>query len=143
MPRIFEPRPLLLDTHIWVWLVEGSETLTAGARRSISRAASAGELRIAAITMWEVAMLSARNRIVLDEPIGRWLDQALTRSAVVVEPLSPEVAVESCELPGVFHRDPVDRMLVATARVTKATLMARDHRILDYAAEGHLSATQA
>jgi PIN domain nuclease of toxin-antitoxin system len=93
--------------------------------------------------MWEIAMLSSRNRIVLEEPIGRWLDQALTRSAVVVEPLSPEVAVESCELPGVFHRDPVDRMLVATARVTKATLMTRDRRILDYAAEGHLSAMQA
>jgi PIN domain nuclease of toxin-antitoxin system len=62
---------------------------------------------------------------------------------VTVEPLSPSIAVESCELPEMFHRDPVDRLIVATARVANATLMTRDRQILDYAARGHLTAIAA
>ncbi len=88
-------------------------------------------------------MLSSRNRVELGKQAILWLDEALARSGVGVEPLSAQIAVESCELPGRFHRDPADRMIVATARVTNATLMTRDRRILDYAAEGHLTAIPA
>jgi PIN domain nuclease of toxin-antitoxin system len=52
----------------------------------------------------------------------------------MIVPLSPSIAVESWELPGTFHADPADRIIVATARVTGATLLTRDRRILDYAA---------
>ena len=56
----------------------------------------------------------------------------------IIEPLSPEIAVESCNLPAGFRSDPADQIIVATARVSNATLMTRDRRILDYAAAGHL-----
>jgi PIN domain nuclease of toxin-antitoxin system len=88
-------------------------------------------------------MLSSRNRVELGKQAILWLDEALARSGVGVEPLRAQIAVESCGLPGRFHRDPADRMIVATARVTNATLMTRDRRILDYAAEGHLTAIPA
>jgi PIN domain nuclease of toxin-antitoxin system len=55
----------------------------------------------------------------------------------------PQIAVEACSLPEAFHRDPADRMIVATARVTSAVLMTRDRQILDYAARGHLTAIAA
>ena len=83
------------------------------------------------------------GRIVLGKPTNLWLDAALAEPGPIVEPLSARVAIESCELPGAFHGDPADRMIVATARVTNATLMSRDRRILDYAAGGHVTAVAA
>lgn len=85
-------------------------------------------------------MLSARNRIELGKHALLWLDEALARSGVGIEPLNARIAVESYELPGRFHADPADRMIVATARVINATVMTRDRLILDYAAAGHLAA---
>jgi PIN domain nuclease of toxin-antitoxin system len=133
----------LLDTHVWLWLVLGTANLSSTARSTIVRAASTGDLRIAAITLWEIALLAARNRITLGKPTIQWIEQAVTASFASVEPLTAQVAVESCELPDRFHRDPADRMIVATARVTGAVLMTQDRQILNYAARGHLTAVAA
>jgi PIN domain nuclease of toxin-antitoxin system len=143
MPKTSEPRALLLDTHIWLWVVAGSDELPAEARHTIAGAVGAGMLRIAAISLWEIALLASRGRIVLGKPIGVWLDEALADPGPAIEPLTPRIAIESHELPERIHGDPADRMIVATARVTGATLMTRDHRILDYAAHGHLAAIAA
>jgi PIN domain nuclease of toxin-antitoxin system len=143
MPKISEQRPLLLDTHVWFWLVLGNAALSSAARKTISDVASVGNLRIAAITVWEIALLASRNRLVLGKPTILWVDEAVAASTVTVEPLSPSIAVESWELPETFHSDPADRMIVATARVTGAVLMTRDRQILDYAARGHLTAIAA
>lgn len=140
MSTTSEHRPLLLDTHIWLWLVLGAGRLSAMARSKIVDAASFGNLRIAAITAWEIALLAARNRVALGKPTLRWIEEAVAGSFVIVEPLSTAVAVESWELPDRFHQDPADRIIVATARVTGAVLMTQDRRILDYAARGHLTA---
>ena len=138
-----ELRPLLLDTHIWLWLVLGSAVLSSAGRKRISGAASVGNLRIAAITVWEIALLASRSRIILGKPTILWVAEADAASTVTIEPLSPSIAVKSWELPETFHPDPADRMIVATARVTGAVLMTRDQQILDYAARGHLTATAA
>jgi PIN domain nuclease of toxin-antitoxin system len=143
MPKTSERPSLLLDTHIWLWLVLGTEVLSSAARRTISGAASVGALRIAAITLWEIALLASRHRLFLGKPTTMWVHEAIAASAVSLEPLSPSVAVESWQLPETFHFDPVDRMIVATARVTGAILMTRDRKILDYAGHGHLRAIAA
>jgi len=143
MPRTSDPDLLLLDTHVWLWLVAGSADLSTGARLTIDEAAAAGTLRVAAISLWEVALLASRGRIILGKSIGLWLEEALADPGPAIDPLSPQIAVESYVLPDVFHRDPADRLIVATARVANATLMTRDQRILDYAARGHLTAIAA
>jgi PIN domain nuclease of toxin-antitoxin system len=143
MPKTFEPQPLLLDTHVWLWLVAGSLELSTDTRLSINRAAAAGILRIAAISLWEIALLASRGRIVLGKSISLWLMEALAEPVPAIEPLSPQIAVESYALPDVFHPDPADRMIVATARVTGATLLTRDRPILAYAARGYLAAIAA
>jgi PIN domain nuclease of toxin-antitoxin system len=143
MRRTSDPVLLLLDTHVWLWLVAGSRDLSAEARDAIDRALGAGTLRIAAISLWEIALLASRGRIVLGKSIGSWLDEALADPGPAIDPLSPQIAVESHALPDGFHRDPTDRLIVATARVANATLMTRDRRILDYAARGHLTAIAA
>ena len=88
-------------------------------------------------------MLASRGRIVLGKSISLWLDKALAEPGPAIEPLNQQVAIESYALPEVFHPDPADRMIVATARVTGAVLMTRDRQILDYAARGHLTAIAA
>ena len=143
MTRTSDPDLVLLDTHVWLWLVAGSPDLATEARHTIDRAAAAGTLRIAAISLWEIALLASRGRIVLSKSIGSWLAEALADPAPAIDPLSPQIAVEACSLPEAFHRNPADRMIVATARITNAILITRDQQILDYAARGHLTAIAA
>jgi PIN domain nuclease of toxin-antitoxin system len=143
MPRTSDPDLLLLDTHVWLWLNAGSPDLSTQARHTINGAAAAGTLRIVAISLWETALLASHGRIVLGKSIGLWLEEALANPGPAIDPLSPQIAIESYALPDVFHRDPADRLIVATARVANATLMTRDQRILDYAARGHLRAIAA
>jgi PIN domain nuclease of toxin-antitoxin system len=141
--RTSDPELLLLDTHVWLWLNAGSPDLSRKTRDTINEAATAGTLRIAAISLWEIALLASRGRIVLGKSIGLWLKEALADPGPAIDPLSPQIAIESYAIPDVFHRDPADRLIVATARVANATLMTRDRRILDYAARGHLTAIAA
>jgi PIN domain nuclease of toxin-antitoxin system len=143
MPKTSEVQPLLLDTHVWLWLVAGSPELSKQARQTVDRAAAAGTLRIAAISLWEIALLASHGRIVLGKSISLWLEEALAEPGPAIEPLSPQIAIESYALPDVFHPDPADRMIVATARVIGATLLTRDRQILDYAVRGHLTTITA
>jgi PIN domain nuclease of toxin-antitoxin system len=143
MPRTSEPRSLLLDTHVWIWFMLASDELAVSGRDVINRAAAAGRLRIAAISLWETTLLVSGGRIVLGRPLVQWITQAVSAPGLAIEPLLPQVAVEAYSLPDRFHRDPADRLIVATARVANATLMTRDRRILDYAGRGHLTAIVA
>ena len=88
MSRTSDPDLLLLDTHVWLWLVAGSSDLSMEARHTISGAATAGTLRIAAISLWEIALLASRGRIVLGKSIGPWLEEALADPGPVIDPLS-------------------------------------------------------
>jgi len=143
MPRTSEPRSLLLDTHVWIWFMLASDELAVNGRNVINRAAATGRLRIAAISLWETALLASGGRVVLGRPLVQWMTQAVSAPGLAIEPLLPQVAVEAYSLPDRFHRDPADRLIVATARVVNATLMTRDRRILDYADRGHLTAIAA
>lgn len=134
---------LLLDTHVWIWVVAGDARLASGMRGLIERAAGRAALSIAAISMWEITILAAHGRITLAKPTLEWIENALRSSSVAIEPLTPRIAADSCELPGRFHNDPADRLIVATARATDASLMTRDRRMLDYAALGHMRALAA
>jgi PIN domain nuclease of toxin-antitoxin system len=143
MKRTSEPRPLLLDTHVWIWFMLADAELATGEQNTINCAAASGQLRIAAISVWEAVLLAARGRVALGRPLAQWMTEAVSAPGLSIEPLLPQVAVEACSLPEAFHRDPADRLIVATARVTNATLMTRDRRILDYATRGHLTAIAA
>lgn len=129
---------LLLDTHVWLWLVQRDSTLKPPAVAAIDEAAAGGGVLISAMSVWEVAMLEAKGRISLSTPCESWVTKALSLPGVGLVPLSPAIAVASSRLPGAFHGDPADRILVATARERRAVLVTRDERILAYSAEGHV-----
>lgn len=133
-------RPLLLDTHIWIWLSFGTTgVFTPDMQKRLDLSDRANPLNVSFISVWELAMLSAKGRLNLDMPAQAWIEQSLLHPALRLIALdAPAVAVESNELPGAFHADPADRLLVATARVGGYTLVTRDQKILDYGKAGHV-----
>lgn len=134
---------VLLDTHAWVWLMNGSKRLGNGARKAIERSIEDGGIAISAISPWEVAMLVAKGRLVLDRDVGEWVNTALAQSGIHLEALSPEIAVASSRLPGVLHGDPADRIIAATARHCEAVLLTDDQLLLDYGNAGHIRVLKA
>lgn len=138
-----ERQLLLIDTHVWVWLMLATGELSDETRTMVNGAIAKGRARLSAISFWEIAMLASRNRLQLGKPSGLWLRESLRDPAPAIEILSPEIAVESCHLPGGFRSDPADQIIVATARIAGAMLLTHDRRILDYAAAGHVSAVAA
>lgn len=119
---------LLLDTHVLVWLVEGSERLGPRAARLADAALADGELSVASISFWEIAMLAARSRIVIDVPPLQWRLHVLGLGVQEV-PLSGDVAMEAAALGDLDH-DPADRIIVATSISSGAVLATADDRIL-------------
>ena len=121
---------VLLDTHALVWLVEGSERLGPRAARLADGALAAGELAVASITFWEVAMLAARRRIAVDVPPREWRRRVLALGVEEV-PLTGDVTMEAAALTD-LHQDPADRIIVATSMSVDAVLATADDRILGW-----------
>lgn len=128
----------LLDTHVWIWLMLG-EKLSTKIQTLIAEHAESGRLFLSCISLWEVSMLVAKNKIHLDRPCNEWIDAALNEPAINLISLTPVIAVESAFLPGEFYGDPADRIIVATARIELFTLLTRDGKILDYSENKYLN----
>lgn len=122
---------IVLDTHIWVWWVHGDEKLTREYDEYIHEQESQG-LGISAISCWEVAKLVEYGRLSLPISVDEWLDEALAYSGINFLELTPRICVESTQLPGNFHRDPADQIIVATARVYNCPVITVDRKIRDY-----------
>jgi len=133
----------LLDTHAWFWLVNGDLKLAPSARLQVEAAARRGVLYVHAISVWEIALLAAKRRVLMNRPIREWVSRALALPGLGLVPLNPEIAIESANLPGEIHRDPADRMIAAAARLLHLTLVTRDQTLLAYARAGHLRALSA
>ena len=121
----------LLDTHILLWWLEGSQRLSSRQRGVIAQAGQANPLLLSDISLWEIATLHNLGRIKLKLPVREWLERASAPPLVSRCGISPAVAAEVAALPESFHRDPADRIIVATARVFGANLLTSDHRIAE------------
>jgi PIN domain nuclease of toxin-antitoxin system len=134
---------VLLDTHALVWLVAGDARLRPAVRRRIEAAAHEQQLWVSAITPWEIGMLVAKGRLVLDRDVMDWLQAALALPGIRMAPLEPAAAVASTRLPGELHGDPADRLIVATARHLGAALVTADAALLAYGRLGHVGVLPA
>jgi PIN domain nuclease of toxin-antitoxin system len=121
---------LLLDTHVWIWSQESPEKLGPQARRMLVDARSTNH--VATVSMLELARLVAAGDILLNKPLAAWIETAVEELHAEEVAMSREIATEAYALPGEFHRDPADRILVATARRESLTLLTADDRILAY-----------
>jgi PIN domain nuclease of toxin-antitoxin system len=122
---------ILLDTHVWIWLADGGDRLTPAHRQRIDDQRASG-LGVSAISCWEVAKLVEYGRLRLACTVEEWMDAALAITGVYLVELTPRVAIESTNLPGAFHRDPADQIIVATARIHDLELLTVDNKILKY-----------
>ena len=114
---------ILLDTHIWVrWADPSANPLPVGLVEKIE---TADRLAVSAVTCWEVAWLVRRGRLALRLDLADWLDQALTGSEVICLPIDRGIAVRAANLPE-HHRDPADRLIIATAIEQRARLISLD-----------------
>lgn len=124
---------IVLDTHVLISWVDGSARLSKPARKKIEGALAAGEqILVSAISAWEIAMLVQSHRIALTMDLDEWLRLVQSLDGVTVVPVTPQVAVQSATLPGEFHKDPADRMIVALAREHGATVISADEKIQRY-----------
>jgi PIN domain nuclease of toxin-antitoxin system len=122
---------IILDTHIWVWWVNGSNELSPQKRNVISSHETSG-LGISAISCWEVAKLVEKGRLTLALPVEEWVEQAVAHRGIILIPLDPKISTASTRLPQPFHNDPADQIIVATARVLDVPLATDDAKILSY-----------
>jgi PIN domain nuclease of toxin-antitoxin system len=121
---------LLLDTHVLIWLDEGNPRLGKIALQTIIESLSAGQLGVATISFWEVAMLIEKQRLTMQTELDVWRSDLLQTGLLEI-PLKGTTAIRAGQLQ-LFHGDPADRMIVATAIENGAILMTADTQILSW-----------
>ena len=124
---------IVLDTHILIWWATGDVAkLSSNALAAIDQEMQAGEIIISSICAWEVAMLISKERIVISMDLDEWLSTIEQIDAVKFYAVDNDIAIKSANLPGEFHKDPADRMIVATARKLGSSLITADEKIINY-----------
>ncbi|MBN7797392.1 type II toxin-antitoxin system VapC family toxin [Parahaliea mediterranea] len=125
---------IVLDTHVLVWWVNGDSQLSKKAKATIDKelASEDGVVVVSSISAWEIAMLVNADRLILTMGVDDWLATVSEIEGVRFTSVDNEVAVESTRLPGAFHKDPADRMIVALARHLNAALITADNAIRGY-----------
>ncbi len=121
----------LLDTHIWIWLLDSPEKLSPTAAAAINEPGS-GSCAVADISVWEVARKESLGKLKLSLSSRVWLRRATRSPGLEMLRTNDEIAWESCHLPGRFHRDPADQIIVATARIHGLILITLDEKLLKY-----------
>jgi PIN domain nuclease of toxin-antitoxin system len=121
-----------LDTHAWVWWVTRDRRLSSEALAAIRNAAQHQNAYLSAISIWEIAKKVEKEQLVLDRPLRKWLELALSVDGLSIAELTNEILLESCELPKPFHGDPADQMIVATVRHHGGKLITKDRALHKY-----------
>ena len=117
---------IVLDTHAWIWWVADPERLSTAARKAIEKERVRG---ICAVSVWELAVLIQRGRLVLDRDVAEWVRDALALPGVELLPLTPEIALAAGGPELGLHGDPADRMIAATALGHGARLVTKDEQL--------------
>lgn len=131
---------LLLDTCAVIWMAQDAE-ITQAARQQIDRAfADDRPIGVSPITAWELGVLGKKGRLPSAVSPQSLFDRFVSPGGIQLEALTPAILIDSSFLPGDFHNDPADRIIVATARAHALTIVTRDRAILDYAEKGYVLA---
>jgi PIN domain nuclease of toxin-antitoxin system len=123
---------IIIDTHVWLWLLHDPSQLSNAVRAQIEIEEAQNGILVSAISVWEIAVKSSLGKLALPLPIDDWYALAKSHSGIVIETLNPEDAIASTQLPGDFHKDPADRIIVAMARRYDVPLITCDNNILKY-----------
>ena len=123
---------IVLDTHAWVWWLSNPENLSEAAGNTIESAIRDAEILISSISAWEIALLVATNRLKLTMAVSDWIGRSEGLPFVRFVPVDNRIAVNAVSLKEPFHKDPADRIIVATAASEGVPIITKDARLLDY-----------
>lgn len=118
---------LLLDTHIWLWYLQGSERLSANLQQVM--ASSDTELWLSPVSIWETIVLAEKGRIKLSSDPVIWVKKYLRSLDFKEARLTYEIAIRSRQIE-LSHQDPADRFIAATAIELDLVLATVDRRLL-------------
>lgn len=128
---------VILDTHIAVWLLAGEARLTEStAFPYIEQASQRGTLRLASISLYELSRMNEEGVLRLDLPLADLFNTLLETPGLQIAALEPRVALESLSLDPAFPGDERDRLICATTRALRGTLVTADQGIIEYAQGG-------
>lgn len=134
---------LLLDTHVWLWVVGPLPRVGRKVGRLIEQAAAREQLRVSTASVFELSMLTVSGRIRLSVPVNEWVEGALGTPGIRLAELTTAIAVDAGQIPRAALADPMDRILAATARRLDASLVTADRALLAFAKATHLRAVNA
>ena len=120
----------LLDTHVWLWSHEAHQKFGRKTKQILT--SNEDDRLVSAISTFEIARLISKGRLILRQSFPSWKAQSLHDLVAATIDVSHEIAWEAYNLPGSFHKDPADRLLVATARLHELVLLTADDSILNY-----------
>lgn len=123
---------IVLDTHVWVWWINGQPPVSSKAARAIRNAASQATVYVSSTSVWEVSQLVARGRLELAMDVESWVARSEAMPFLHFIPIDNAIAMKSVRLPEPLHHDPADRIIIATSMQLGFPLVTRDRRILDY-----------
>lgn len=126
---------IILDTHVLVWWVNNPKKLSTKAREAIEKEMKTGGILVSSISVWEIYMLVKKGRLKLKIDIDTWLGKVEELPFLEFVPVDNTIAAKSVTLPKWTHKDPADRMIVATALQNGSTLLTSDERIRNYLQE--------
>jgi len=121
---------VVLDTHAWVWWMEGDSRLGQKTLRALDELPEGERPVLCDVSIWEIATLLALGRWTCQVPFESWLEKATHSRTVTVAPITTPIGLELTRLPAGLHKDPADRIIISTARVLKLPLLTLDRRIL-------------
>lgn len=123
---------IMLDTHALVWWRNSSSKLSHRAQTAIAREAQGGNLVLSAFSFWEIALLVEHNRLALPSDLASWLAAVEAIDRMHFIPVDNQIAVASVRLPPGLHKDPADRIIVATAIALGIPVVTADQKMHAY-----------
>ena len=123
---------IVLDTHVLVWWLSNPKKLPGKARKSVAAAATQRAIYISAISAWEIMLLVSKGRLEFSMDAQDWLARCEALPYFHFVPIDNAIATRSVRLPAPFHKDPADRMIVATAVMLGMPVISSDTKILKY-----------
>lgn len=114
---------IILDTHIWIWLINGNfDRFPQHWLRDIQTASRVG---VSAVSCYEIALAVKRGRIALSKDLSTWFSSSLRLAGIDLIPITEQISIQAVELSPI-HKDPFDRLIIATALVHQARLASVD-----------------
>ena len=117
---------LTVDTHIIIWDALKPESLSKNARKAIDKANETDGIIFCEISLWEIAMLIKKKRMVIDISYLEFIKLVRASNNYIFKGLSPEIAELSVDLPSEINQDPADRIICSTAILNNSQLVTAD-----------------